>query len=291
LAWAFGVVMALALLGGGAWAAWTYLVPHYIDVPRLAGLTTEQAEARLEQLGVPFDTGTPEYSSTVSSGRIIRTVPAAGVRIRTTKQVILIPSLGPELIAVPAVVGKARGDAERILQTAGFRVDIDRAFDDEVPQGRVISQSPEDVKLEKGSVVKITISRGPELVLIPDVSGQKADEAAGTLQALGFQTTTTEDFSTEFKKGEVIRTDPPAGDEIEKGSTVTLVISKGPKTFPMPNVIGMSAGAATAKLEGLGLKVKEVQVPGSIGDTVVGQKPTEGATVEQGQEVTIYVGG
>ena len=59
----------------------------------------------------------------------------------------------------------------------------------------------------------------------------------------------------------------------------------------MPNVLGLGAAEATSKLEGLGLKVQEIQVPGSIGDTVVGQKPAVGQTVVQGQTVTIYLGG
>jgi serine/threonine-protein kinase len=291
-AWTLGLVMALALLAGGAWAAWTYLVPHYTHVPRLAGLTVAQAETRLREADLTPRTGRGEFSSTVPAGVVLRTQPPLGTRIRTGKTVTLIPSLGPELIAVPDVVGDSRGDAQRKLQAAGFKVDIDRIFDDTVPEGEVIDQVPnKGVKLEKGSVVTITVSRGPELVLVPDVSGQKADEAAGTLQSLGFQTTTAEDFSTEFKKGEVIRTEPPAGEQVRKGTTITLVVSQGPKTFPMPNVIGMSAEAATAKLEGLGLKVQEKQVPGSIENTVVGQTPDPGATVEQGQEVTIFVGG
>jgi serine/threonine-protein kinase len=78
---------------------------------------------------------------------------------------------------------------------------------------------------------------------------------------------------------------------VPKGSDVTLVVSKGPETFPMPDVIGMTAGAARDRLEGLGLKVREVQVPGSIGNEVVGQEPDSGTTVEQGEEVTIFVGG
>jgi beta-lactam-binding protein with PASTA domain/predicted Ser/Thr protein kinase len=285
-------LLTLAVLGGGAWVAWTRVIPHYANVPRLAGLTVKQAQDRLHGMGLKSVVGVGEFSSTVDGGLVIRTDPVVGTKIRTTEPVTLIPSRGPELIAVPNMVGKSEGFATRTLEGLGFKVTPKLQFDDQAPKGQVIDQSPQDVKLEKGSEVIITISKGPQLIKIPDVAGQKEADAKATLQALGFQTpTTTEDFSTSVKKGDVIRTDPPIGSEAPKGSDVTLVVSKGPKTFAMPNVVGMTAEAATAKLEGLGLKVEEVRVPGSIGDTVVGQKPDKGTTVQQGQKVTIYVGG
>ena len=284
-------LLTLAVLGGGGWVAWTRVIPHYANVPRLAGLTVKQAQDRLHEMGLESVVGTGEFSSTVDGGLVIRTDPTVGTKIRTTEPVTLIPSRGPELIAVPDMVGKSRGFAERTLKAAGFKVKIDLKFDDQVPKDDVIEQSPNDIKIEKGSIVTLVVSKGPQLVEIPDVAGQKEADAKATLQALGFQTTTTEDFSTSVKKGEVIRTDPPIGSEVPKGGDITIVVSKGPKTFAMPNVVGMTADAATAQLEGLGLKVEEVRVPGSIGDTVVGQKPDKGTTVQQGQKVTIYVGG
>ena len=92
-------------------------------------------------------------------------------------------------------------------------------------------------------------------------------------------------------RGLVISTQPRAGTTQPKGSTVTLVVSKGPKTFPMPDVTGMRTADAQGQLESLGLVVKVVPLPGTNGDTVVFQSPDPGTTVEQGQTVTIYVTG
>jgi beta-lactam-binding protein with PASTA domain len=185
------------------------------------------------------------------------------------------------------------GDAARLaLERAGFKVSEKSAHDDQVPKGDVIDQNPNPgQEIVKGSKVIITVSLGPELVKIPDVTGQDADTAKATLQNLGFDVTTRQEFSTDVAEGDAIGTDPSAGEQVPKGGAVTLIVSKGPKTFPMPNVIGKDADQAKAQLEALGLTVKEVQVPGSIGNKVVGQKPDPGVTVQQGQEVTIYVGG
>jgi serine/threonine-protein kinase len=284
--------MLLALLGAGAWAGWTYLVPHYVTVPRVEGLTSAQAQARLERAGLDVETADAVFSSEVEAGLIVRTIPPSGTRIRTTGTVVLVPSKGPQLVAIPSVIGLSQQAARERLRRAGFKVDVRRVFDDEVEEGKVIDQSPAaDIELEKGQTVTITVSRGPELVPIPAVAGQEAETATATLQNLGFEVITSEEFSTEVPEGDVIRTEPPAGQSLPKGSEVTLVVSKGPETFPLPNVIGMAAGAARDRLEGLGLRVREVQVPGSIGNEVVGQEPDAGTTVEQGEQVTIFVGG
>jgi len=289
--WALGLLLLLAALGAGGWWTWANVVPHYTHVPKLVGLAQNQAVARLQALGLAADYGPPQYSPTVPAGAVLATTPRWGAKIRTNATVMLVISRGPQLITVPNVVGLSQGAATRKLEALGFRVRVKRDFNDNVHAGDVISQSSQDVKLEKGSQVVITVSRGPELVTIHDVSGQPVDQATGTLQSLGFQTTTTKEFSTTVPVGHVIGTDPPAGQSIPKGNSVTLVVSKGPKTFPMPNVVGEKAAQAKARLEALGLVVREVQVPGSINDTVVGQKPDPGTTVHQGEDVTIYVGG
>jgi beta-lactam-binding protein with PASTA domain len=57
----------------------------------------------------------------------------------------------------------------------------------------------------------------------------------------------------------------------------------------MPNVVGSDAGSAQSQLQGLGLQVRVVTVPNSPGQQVVSQQPDAGTTVQQGQQVTIYV--
>ncbi len=287
-----GILALIALLGGGAWAGWTYVVPHYTVVPSVVDLTMVQARVRLDRAGLDVEVADSVFSSEVEAGSIVRTIPPPGDRIRTTGTVTLVPSKGPELIAIPPVTGLSQRVATQKLRKAGFEVEVRQVFDDRVQQGNVIDQSPAArIELEKGLTVTITVSRGPELVGIPDVAGQDEETATATLQNLGFGVAATEEFSAQVNKGDVIRTNPPIGSDVPKGSEVTLVVSKGPETFPMPNVIGMTADGARDRLEGLGLKVREVQVPGSIGNEVVGQEPDAGTTVEQGEEVTIFVGG
>jgi len=281
----------LLLLGMGAWAAWVYAVPHYTSVPNVVGMSQREAGALLEEAGLAARIGDGEYSTRFPDGSVIRTVPTPGARVRKGDQVTLIPSLGPQLLLVPDVMGQREAAAKRTLTGAGFRWEVESAFDDGVAKGRVIRQSPDPgQRIEEGSTVTITVSRGPAPVEVPNVVGQPASQAQATLEALGFTVERGEEFSTEVPRGSVIRTEPPAGRRAPRGSEITMVVSRGPRTFPMPDVVGMTREAATNELVGLGLRVNVVLLPSSDPpNTVVFQDPAPGTTVRQGDEVTIYV--
>jgi eukaryotic-like serine/threonine-protein kinase len=283
-------MVLLLLVAMGAWASWVYAIPHYTRVPRVVGLTAQLAEARVHEAGLAVRTGPGEYSTSVPTGSVIRTRPSPDTKIRKGREVVLTPSLGPRLLPVPDVSGKAEDQATKILTDVGFEVQIEREFSETVPLGDVIRQDPgADQTIREGSTVTILVSRGPPPVKVPEMTGQTTSEARATLRALGFHVEVTQDFSSDVPRDHVISTDPPPGEKAPKGSTVTLFVSKGPKTFPMPNVVGMQREAAVQKLESLGLSVKVVAIPGTKGNQVVYQAPDPGITVEQGQQVTIYV--
>jgi eukaryotic-like serine/threonine-protein kinase len=285
---AAAVLITLLVLAGGAAAAWVYAVPHYTHVPRVEGLSIEQAEARLRTAGLDVRTGQGVFSTTVEAGLVIESRPPPGAKIRKGAAVLLVPSLGPELKSVPDVVGMKESAAKKAITEAGLTPEVKREYDDRVAKGRVIRQSPNrDVEIEKGKTVTITVSRGPAPVEVPDVAGKSREEATATLEALGFTVSVIREFSDAVDEGKAIRTDPAAGTSAPNGSEVTLVVSKGPRSFPMPNVLGMKTKDAKKKLQDLGLKVEVVNVPGFSG-TVLLQKPDEGTMVHRGDTVTIY---
>jgi serine/threonine-protein kinase len=283
-------LLAVLLLTAGAWAAWTYLIPHYTHVPDVTGLSQQAATQKLRSAGLRVEIGKGVNTTSIDIGLIVGTKPPSGTRLRTRATVTLIPSLGPPLLPVPDVHGDTQDRATKALKRAGFQVVVKPRFDDTAAAGTVIDQNPNaGVKLEQGSQVTITVSKGPPPVKIPDVTGAPEADARTALEAAGFVVTTSDEFSTTVAQGDVIRTDPPVNSQAPKGSTVNVVVSKGPKTFPMPNVVGMTDTAATAELQGLGLVVRIVQLPGT-GHRVDAQDPLSGTIVHQGQIVTIYVG-
>jgi beta-lactam-binding protein with PASTA domain/predicted Ser/Thr protein kinase len=283
-------LFTLLVLAGGTAAAWVFAVPHYTLVPRVQGLSVEQAEARLRAAGLDVRTGQGLFSSTVPVGTVIDSRPSAGAKIRKGAVVFLVPSLGPELRPVPDVGGLAEGDAKKAIKDAGFKYFVTRTYDDNVKKGIVIRQNPAaEVKLEKGKQITITISRGPAPVEVPTVKGMTAEVAKATLEAKGFKVNQSEDFSTTVPKGEAIGTDPPAGTEQPVGSEIDLIVSKGPRSFAMPNVKGMKVDAATTKLQDLGLHVTLHKLGAPFDGTVVQlQSPAPGTTVHVGDTVEIW---
>ena len=134
----------------------------------------------------------------------------------------------------------------------------------------------------------LVVSKGPEPVLVPQVIGRPVDEATAILQAAGFRIQRDDRFSDTVSRGLVIRERPSRG-TAPKGSTVSIVVSRGPRAFPMPNVEGDARAAAEQELSSLGLDVHVVVIPSSSGNTVVGQSPSPRTTVHPGDSVTIYV--
>jgi beta-lactam-binding protein with PASTA domain/predicted Ser/Thr protein kinase len=284
------LLLLLAALTGGGWALWTYVVPHYADVPDVKGSTVAQANERLEAAGFAPRVGDQVFSAAVPAGQVIRTIPAFGARIEMGSPVELVLSKGPELFAVPSVKGESEAVARTMLVDAGFRVRVEQARHESVPSGRVIGQNPEArFQAERGTLVTITVSLGPPLVGVPGVAGRSAASAEGELRAAGFGVDRAEEYSTAVPAGTVIRVEPQAGARIPQGSTVTIVVSLGPRTFPMPNVQGMTREAGVEELESLGLEVRVTVIPSSSGNIVVGQTPAPGETVREGDTVTIYV--
>jgi serine/threonine-protein kinase len=284
-------LLLLVVLAAAGWAVWTYAVPHYAAVPQVKGLSLQQAQSRLEAAGfdvVVAPEGVP--SVPVPVGSVVKTSPPIGSKTRTGTTVTLYPSTGPPIKAIPSVRGMDAELARQRLAQSGFdnihRVTV---YSSKIAKGKAVGTLP-----AAGQHVRVTdeltlqISKGPPPVPIPDLSGQKQADAIKALKNLGFKTKVVHDFSVDVPKGYVIRTQPPKGQPLQTGKLVTLVISKGPKTFPMPNVLLEKVEQAKADLQRLGLIV-DIVVTGSGSHLVVGQVPAQGTLVHEGQHVTLYV--
>ena len=283
----FAAFVAL-LVGGGALAAWAFVIPHYTHVPRLIGLGSAQAKQRLDRAGLDAQFGTPVTSIRVPSGNVVRQSVDPGAKVREGSDVVMRLSAGLPLRSVPDVMGKTADAAREAIRRAGLHVIVQRAFDPKVPEGRVIGQNPDSTQqILYGKFVTITVSKGPQPVRVPDVAGQSESAATQTLITAGFTVHAQKQYSVSVEKGLVIRQEPAKG-TAEAGSAVTLWVSLGPREFQMPSVVGESTTAAKAELEKLGLDVQVAVVPGSSGARVVSQIPGSGVTVHQGDRVTLF---
>ncbi len=288
---ALGIVLALVAIGAAAWAAWTYLIPHQVDVPKVVGLTVEDAQAQLGDDGLVVRMAEGRYSTKVPAGSVLKVQPAEGTTLERGDRVTLVPSLGPPPVPVPNLVGLPLADAKEALREAHLKVgEVTKAFDERFEADQVVRQSVKAKQdAPQGSAIDLVVSKGPTPVSVEKVVGLQQDEAVAVLESQGFVVDVQEEFSDRDEKGTVISQTPERGTDLQPGKTVTIVVSKGPPEFPMPSVVGMERDAAVAKLRSLGLLVDVAIVPGHGGSHVVFQEPASGTTVHAGDLVHIYV--
>ncbi len=193
------------------------------DLPPLRGQTEQDAVAALENNHLAVGDITREWSEDVAKGSVISTSEAAGTPLRRDTEVDLVVSKGREPIDVPDLTGKPAANAKKRLDDLGLKAKTSEAYDNEVPKGAVISQSPQDGTLFRGQQVKLVVSLGPELVEVPSVFYQTEDEARQTLADAGFEIEVRQ-ADTYIGFNRVGAQDPGSGDEAPRGSTVTVYL-------------------------------------------------------------------
>ncbi|MDA5280113.1 Stk1 family PASTA domain-containing Ser/Thr kinase [Streptomyces sp. NPDC054904] len=193
---------------------------------------------------------------------------------------------------VPNLLGKSEEQAKSQLSAAGLGVKrIDRKFSDAFERGTVMNTDPEGGKRIRGNgAVTLTISRGPEVVSVPDLKGRPLEEAKAELTKVGLAPgIVTQAFSQDVAQGSVISTDPAGGQRRAPDTAVALIVSKG-RPVQVPNVTGRTVDQAREALEGLGLTVKtapeQVNSPSAPG-TVANQSVLAGAQAAAGDTVTL----
>ncbi len=194
--------------------------PDRRGVPKLAGLSVDAATAALVAAGLTVGNTAQEYSATVPAGQVIRSQPPAGQKLRPGSPVSLVVSKGVELIAVPDETGQPQAQANTALKGAGFSTTLTAVFSDTVPNGVVVAQSPHDGRAPRGSVIALQVSKGPELVAVPNEVGQTQDVAQADLAAHGLSSTVRS-----IPGPGIVRNQTPApGNMVRKGTVVTLYV-------------------------------------------------------------------
>lgn len=194
--------------------------PEQVRVPDVVGEEPAEAKRRLKAAGLSPGTVSHEFSDEVPQGRVVSTDPGAGTGRRPGSAVSLVVSRGVPVDA-PDLVGQPLEEARRRLEDAGLRVKVDprRVFSDQADAGAVAAQTPgADTRLATGDTVTLTVSKGQEMVGVPDVEGLDVDEAKARLEAAGFDVRVIRFFFT----GQVNNQSPAGGSEAPKGSTITL---------------------------------------------------------------------
>ncbi|MBL1097010.1 Stk1 family PASTA domain-containing Ser/Thr kinase [Streptomyces coffeae] len=194
--------------------------PERAEMPNVVGNRLSEAKKKIADQGLTVGRIIKKFSDETPQGSVLSTSPREGAVRRPDTPVSLVVSKGPE-IDIPDVVGDTLDDARSELLDEGFKVKIDkqRVFSDE-DKGAVAKQSPGDTGA-KGDTVTLTLSKGQEMIEVPDVEGMSIDDATTKLEDKGFQV----DVDKPVFGGDTIKDQSvDGGDKAPKGSTITIEV-------------------------------------------------------------------
>lgn len=208
--------------GGTAIAVTVSKGIEMVEVPKVKGLTENDAYNRLKSAGFDLQPVQRVFDAKIAKGYAIETTPVAGLLLPKGSPVTLIVSEGIEAKAVPGVVGKTAAEAKSTLEKAGFKVTVREEYHDTVAAGKVIRQDPDEgVVLQTGSTVTITVSKGKDEVSVPKVIGLTEAEARTKIEALGLEVLKNEVVDP-ANVGKVVNQNPAENAKVPHGSTVTI---------------------------------------------------------------------
>ena len=295
-AWPLWVKVLLPVLGAAALAVGVLLLTgviridrysrnivmpqNTVQVPDVEGLSSEEAISLIESGKLNAVAGGNAISEYIPAGHIVLQTPAAGTYVPVNSQVKVTVSAGSSVIppfngtaTVPYLTWDTLADAKEKLTQAGLDTDleVDEAYDDNVEEGKVISADKEaGTTLPEGSVLKLTVSKGPEPFPMPDVSGMKESEARKQLEERGLQVTAEYVNGSKEDIGKVIGQDKKKDVTLRKGDSVTITVSAA----TVPNVVGKTFSEAEKAMKAEGLSV-------SITTSSDGNKKTWGQVILQ----------
>ncbi|MFE7772332.1 Stk1 family PASTA domain-containing Ser/Thr kinase [Streptomyces sp. NPDC057445] len=195
--------------------------PEIVRVPKVEGLPLAEARNALRKAGLAPGATTKEFSEDVARGTVIGSDPAAGTDRRRDAAVALVVSKGAP-VDIPDVAGESVDDATSTLEDAGLKVRVapERVHSPE-DAGTVARQSPaEGGQAAEGDTVTLTVSKGPRMIDVPDVTGRSVDDARRALEKAGFVVEVDRGFP--FLGNEVESQSVEGGEQAPEGSTVTI---------------------------------------------------------------------
>jgi len=280
------LVLVLAAVAGGI--GWWFGSGRYTVAPNVVGMAQSAAVEAIQDAGL--DPVVEEvFSETVADDKVISADPEAGVEIERGSTIKLEVSKGPERFFVDAaLIGQPEAAVSTALAALPIVVVRAEDYHETVPAGSVAGFDPAPgTELRRDEEITMVVSLGPAPREIPAVAGSSRADAEAALAAQGFVVEVREDFSHDVAAGIALGTEPaPDAGPQPVGTTIVLVISKGPDLVAVPDVRGMDRETATITLQAAGFVVETTSF---LGNRVCQQSPEALALAERGSTVSILL--
>jgi len=198
------------------------LGPKMAQVPTVVGFSLEKATGLIAAAGLPLGTTLRQFDDITPKDQVLAVSKDAGASVPDFTEIVLTVSDGPAPVAVPQEVGATQDVAASDLKAVGLKSSVTEAFDPVVPAGHVVSQVPEqNTQAHRGDTVALVVSKGPEMVQVPNVIPKSVADATAIMNAAGFQVKL--DNRHQGKTLSIVTAQSiPAGQLAPKGSTITL---------------------------------------------------------------------
>ncbi len=216
------------------------LAPDEIEVPDVAGMELEDAIQDIQNAGFVYGEAVEITDEDVEAGLVVKTDPKAGKVLTEGTTVNVYVSTGKEKMEMLDYTDRAYDDVLQLLKDQFKDIIKTEVNDDTVAAGNIIEQSvaPGEEIISEETILEFTVSKGPELIKLKDLTGYNAkgiDEYASSVGL--FVDSSKEEYSDTVEKGLVISQEPKAGTELKKGDKVTVILSKGKKEIPPKDVV------------------------------------------------------
>ncbi|WP_329051906.1 Stk1 family PASTA domain-containing Ser/Thr kinase [Streptomyces violaceus] len=203
--------------------------------------------------------------------------------------------VGNDAVPTPNFVGETVNDAKRLARNSDLKLTTTNKPCENQSKGKVCDQDPKaGTQVKKNDTINLVVSTGAPKVAVPSVVGDIIDDARATLEGDKYQ------FKVETKQkessedpGTVLEQDPALGQEVEKGSTITLTIAKAEEKSTVPDVLGQSCDQAKAQMTANNLVGNctevDTQDDNQVGK-VIATTPQSGSSVDRDSSVNIQIG-
>ena len=201
-----------------------------------------------------------------------------------------------EEVQVPDLTNLTLEQAQAKVDELNLKLEVqEEKYDLEIPEGQIIEQDPayqENYKIKEGTTIKVIVSKGQEIINMPNVEGKSRDEATQILKDAGLEVEVKEENSDTVEAGFVTKQEIEPDEEIAAGSTVTIYVSIGIEQVSVPDLYGKTESEAKSALSSAGLEWKSTEKTSDSGKpngVVVNQSISSGSMVDKGTEITITV--